>query len=124
MPDHKKLLIVDDSTFSRALLRRIVRALRPEWEMAEATDGEAAMQLVKAEHFDFATVDINMPGMDGLELTARFRAECPQLRVCLVSANVQEDSRRQAQELHAGFVKKPITPASVAETINYFEGLK
>lgn len=124
MADHKKLLIVDDSKFSRVLIRGIVQTLRPNWEITEATGGEEAMQLALADIYDFATVDINMPGIDGLELTARFREECPQLRVCLVSANIQEDSRRQAKELGVGFVKKPITSDSITETINYFEAQK
>lgn len=124
MSDHKKFLIVDDSKFSRVLIRGIVQTLRPNWEITEAAGGEEALLLALADIFDFATVDINMPGMDGLELSARFREECPQLRVCLVSANIQEDSRRRAKELGVGFVKKPITPDSIAETINYFEAQK
>ncbi len=121
MSDRKKLLIVDDSKFSRVLIRGIVQVLRPGWEIAEAANGEDALQLALSDVFDFASVDINMPGMDGLELTVRFREECPQLRVCLVSANVQEESRRRAQELNAGFVRKPITSDSIRESIHYFE---
>lgn len=124
MSDHKKLLVVDDSKFSRTLIHRIVNALRPNWEIVEAANGDEGLQLALTDIFDFATVDINMPGMNGLELTARFREECPQLRVCLISANIQEDSRRRAKELNAAFVKKPITPDSIAESIDYFEALK
>lgn len=121
MSEHKKLLVVDDSKVSRMLIRNFVQALRPDWESVEAASGAEAMQLALEVVFDYATVDINMPGMDGLELTARFREECPQLKVCLLSANIQEDSQRRAKFLKAGFVKKPITEQGIANAIAYFE---
>lgn len=121
MSEHKKILIVDDSKVSRMLIRNFIQALRPNWENTEAASGEEALQLALNAVFDYATVDINMPGMDGLELTARLREECPQLRVCLLSANIQDDSRRRALFLNVGFVKKPITEQGIADSIAYFE---
>lgn len=121
MADSKKILIVDDSKVSRMLIRNFIQAHRPHWESIEAAGGEEALHLALSSVFDYATVDINMPGMDGLELTARFAVECPQLKVCLLSANIQDDSRRRAKSFNAGFVKKPITEQGIAEAIAYFE---
>jgi two-component system chemotaxis response regulator CheY len=118
----KKLLIVDDSKVSRMLIQGFVRSLRPDWECIEAGDGNEALQLALDNIFDYATVDINMPGIDGLELTTRFYQECPQMRVCLLSANIQEHAQNRAAELKAGFVKKPITEAGIATAIAFLEG--
>ena len=121
MSEARKLLIVDDSRVSRMLIKNLVSAMRPAWICEEAASGEEALHKALAEVFDYATVDINMPGMDGLELTEQFRVECPQLRVCLVSANIQEDSRRRGELLKAGFVRKPITQQSIIDVISCFE---
>lgn len=122
MAQNKKLLIVDDSRVSRMLIRNFVSVMRPDWECFEAESGKDALQLALDVIFDYATVDINMPGMDGLELTFRFRQECPQLRVCLLSANIQEDSQQRARELHAGFARKPICEQCIADAIAFLEG--
>lgn len=124
MAEKKKLLIVDDSKVSRMLLRNFITAMRPDWECFEAVGGEEALHLALDVIFDYATLDINMPGMDGLELAFRFRQECPQLRVCMLSANIQEDSQQRARELGAGFAKKPISEQCIADAITFLESSK
>lgn len=124
MSEPRRLLIVDDSRVSRMLIRNFFALLRPEWLCEEADCGEQALQIALETVFDYATVDINMPGMDGLALTEHFRVECPQLRVCLISANIQEDTRKRASALKTGFVKKPITQQSIIEVISYFENVR
>ncbi len=121
MSQTKKILIVDDSKVSRMLIRRMVAEQRPGWLCSEAGGGSEALAEALNTVFDYATVDVNMPGMDGLELTRRFREECPQLRVCLLTANFQEDTRRLAETYQAGFLRKPITEEGIANAISFFE---
>ena len=117
----KRLLIVDDSKVSRMLVINFIRALRPDWVCSEAGNGAEALQLALASSFDYATLDMNMPGMDGLELATRFRTECPGMKVCLLTANIQEDIQNRAKSLNVGFVEKPPSMISVEKVISYFE---
>ena len=103
------------------LIRGIVLAMRPDWEVLEVDNGPDALQTALDSVFDYASIDINMPGMDGLTLAGHLRAECPQMRLCMLSANIQAASQQRAAELGAGFVRKPINKAAVIDLIRYFE---
>jgi len=117
----KKLLVVDDSKVSRMLLRATVANLRPNWEITEAAGGAEALALMQSIVFDYIIADINMPGMDGLELLAHIRRDHVGHRVCLLSANMQRDTLDRAAALQAGFVRKPITEESVSAVVAYLE---
>ena len=117
----KKLLAVDDSKVSRMMLKATVAKLRPHWEVTEAPGGAEALALMQSTVFDFIIADINMPGMDGLELLRHIRRDHVGHRVCLLSANMQRDTLEQANALQAGFVRKPITEESVTAVVAYLE---
>lgn len=115
------LLIVDDSRTSRMLIKGIIANLRPEWRIAEAASGDEALEKVAAECPDFVSMDVNMPGISGLEATGRIRIRHPQIRIVLCTANVQESVRQSAERAGVHFVAKPITPASVTDMVTYFD---
>lgn len=115
------VLVVDDSRTSRKIIISILRELRPDWNVAEAGNADEAMAVLAAEKPDFCTLDINMPGMDGLELAALLRRDYPQMRICMLTANVQESSRQTAAALGVGFARKPISKDCVGEAIAHFE---
>lgn len=106
------------------MIRAFIQARRPGWKVTEAGNGQEALAALDGITPDFATVDINMPGMDGLELAGRLKLRCPGLAICMFSANIQESSRHQAENLRVGFVAKPITEASVDQAIAFFEALR
>lgn len=120
-PTSPLLLIVDDSRTSRMLIKGIVASLRPAWRVIEAGGGEEALALVAAENPDFVSMDVNMPGISGLEAAGRIRLKFPQVRVVLCTANVQESVRQAAGRAGVHFVAKPITPASVTDMVGFFE---
>lgn len=115
------LLIVDDSRTSRMLVKGIVAALRPRWRIAEAASGDEALLMVAAEAPTFISLDVNMPGMNGLEAAGRLRLHYPAIRIVLCTANVQESVQQSAARAGVHFVAKPITQKSIAEMIGYFE---
>lgn len=117
----KSVMVVDDSRVSRLIIRTLVLEKRPDWEIIEAASGEEALQLAAQREPDYATLDINMPGMDGLELAGRLRVRHPRMVLCMLTANVQESSRQQAVALGIGFAKKPVDQACVAAAIEYLE---
>lgn len=115
------LLVVDDSLTSRMLITRMIASLRPDWRIVEAASGDAALKMAEAEIPDFVSMDVNMPGMSGLEAAGRLRMKAPQTRIVMCTANVQESMRQSAEKAGVSFVAKPITPKSVAEMIEHFE---
>jgi two-component system chemotaxis response regulator CheY len=114
-----KFLIVDD--FST--MRRIVRGLLKEMgcnNADEAEDGAAALQMLKAQKFDFVVSDINMPNMNGFDLLKAVKAdaELKHLPVLMVTAEARkEDIVRAAQEGAAGYIVKPFTKATLEEKV-------
>lgn len=115
------LLIVDDSRMSRMLIRAIVADSRPGWRIAEAVSGDEALLAVEKECPDFVSMDVNMPGINGLEAAGRIRLHHPQARIVLCTANIQESMREAAARAGIHFVAKPITAQSVADAIAFFE---
>ncbi len=116
------LLIVDDSRMSRMLLRALVADSRPDWRIIEAASGDEAIRLTDEHQPDFVSMDVNMPGISGLEAAGRIRIRHPEARIALCTANIQESTREAANQAGVHFVAKPITGNSVADAIRFFEG--
>lgn len=115
------LLIVDDSRTSRTLIKGFVAQLRPDWRIVEADSGAAALAQIEAGRPDFITLDVNMPGMSGLEAAGRIRLRHPEIRVTLCTANIQDSVREAAARAGVGFIAKPITPKAVEQAVRFFE---
>lgn len=103
------VLIVDDSKLARIVLKKAVSALKPDWELREAANGEQALSELKDHSIDIVIVDFNMPGLNGLQLAAEIRRTQLQMPLALVTANVQDEIIAQARALNVSFVGKPVT---------------
>ncbi len=78
-----RVVIVEDHALTRAGLRT---TLESSCAVAgEAADGVAGLEVILRERPDVAVVDINLPGIDGVALTQRVRAELPATRVVIVT---------------------------------------
>jgi two-component system chemotaxis response regulator CheY len=114
-----KFLIVDD--FST--MRRIVRGLLKEMgcnNADEAEDGAVALNMLKAQKYDFVVSDINMPNMNGFDLLKAIKAEegLRHLPVLMVTAEARkEDIVLAAQSGAAGYIVKPFTKATLEEKV-------
>lgn len=115
-PD-KTLLIVDDSRVARLMLRNIIGVFRPQWRIVEAENADAALALTATETPHYATLDYNMPGMNGMELAEHLQKSFPTLKAVLLTANIQEPIRQRALALGLHFVAKPITEKSCAQIV-------
>lgn len=119
--DAPLLLIVDDSKMSRLMISRIVSDLRPTWRLAEASNGAEALDMIQRDSPEMVSLDVNMPGMSGLEAAGRIRLHHPDIRVVLCTANIQDAVRKAAEKAGVKFIAKPITPDSVARMVALFE---
>ncbi len=95
-----RVLLVDDHNLVRAGLRALLDGMPGVDVIAEAHDGVRALELIRLDAPDIVLADIEMKGMDGLELAARVRTEFPSVRVAILSMHAGEDYVQQA--LRAG----------------------
>jgi CheY-like chemotaxis protein len=106
---------------SRLMIGKIVNDMRPDWRVVEAASGAEALAIVERERPTLVSMDVNMPGMSGLEAAGRIRLHHPEIRVVLCTANIQDAVRQAAEKAGVKFVAKPITPQSIAQMVAHFE---
>jgi CheY-like chemotaxis protein len=104
----KTVLLVDDSRVARMLARAAIERIHSDWSIVEATSGEEALALAKAAAPDFILVDVNMPGIGGLAAAGLLREMCPAAGISLLTANIQDPVRQQAEGMGVGFLTKPV----------------
>jgi two-component system KDP operon response regulator KdpE len=103
-----RILIVDDESAIR-------RALRPPlielgFQVTEASRGEEALQMLRSSTFDAILLDVNMPGIGGIETLRRIRAASPRLPILMLTVRDQEEEKVQALDLGADdYVTKPFS---------------
>jgi DNA-binding NarL/FixJ family response regulator len=91
------LLIVDDHVQVRTGLRELLIVSFPNCRVLEAGNGEDAFDLVCAEQPDIVLMDIQLPGINGIEATRRIKAAHPLVQVVIVSIHDSTEYRRDAQ---------------------------
>jgi CheY-like chemotaxis protein len=90
---HRRVLIVDDDPDWREFLRICLEDLG--YDSAEASSGEEALERLEQEQFDILLLDLNMPGMNGLEVAERLGGHGPRV-VLLTSASQHQVGRALA----------------------------
>ncbi|HFE38758.1 MAG TPA: response regulator [Gammaproteobacteria bacterium] len=118
----KILMIVDDSKVSRMMLTAQIKQLKPDLQLIEAENAEDAVAKLQGKQIDYFSVDLNMPGKNGLELIADIKPEHPNAKFALLTANIQEGTHKKSEELGVCCVNKPITEESVGQLMDYFYG--
>lgn len=115
----KAVLVVEDSITSRMLLKGILEAAG--YRVRTAVDGVDAFTALRAEHFDLVVSDIEMPRMNGFELTAKIRADkrLAELPVVLVTALETREDRERGIDVGASayLVKSSFDQSNLLETV-------
>jgi putative nucleotidyltransferase with HDIG domain len=106
----RKVLFVDDEPKLLEGLRRMLRPLRDEWDMAFAGSGREALDLLGRDAFDVVVTDMRMPDMDGAELLAQVRGRHPRaVRIVLTGQSSREAVLRAVNVAHRQ-LSKPCDP--------------
>ena len=103
----KKIVIVDDSRIAQLQLQEILAGT--DYEVAACCqNGEEALDIYDKVNPDLVTMDIVMPGMDGLDTARLILKAHPNARVLMVSSLAYDDTINEAKSIGAkGFVYKP-----------------
>lgn len=107
------IVLADDHTLVRAGLRSLLESLGSFQVVGEAADGREAVRLARQLSPDIVLMDIAMPGLNGLDATARIAREAPASRVIILSMHTAENYVLEA--LRAGAVGYVVKDAAVTE---------
>ncbi|CAM3410439.1 response regulator [Marinicrinis lubricantis] len=97
--EKKKLLIVDDQNGIRILLTEVFSS--EGYETFQASNGKAALEIVKKEKPELVLLDMKIPGMDGLEILKHIKEWNPEIKVIMMTAYGELDMIKEATDLGA-----------------------
>jgi two-component system chemotaxis response regulator CheB len=99
-----RVFVVDDSAFARRAISRVLGADPGIKVVGEAANGTEALVRVPPTHPDIVTLDLAMPGMDGLATLRALLARDPGLRVLMLSVHTRDGAEATLEALAAGAV--------------------
>jgi two-component system NtrC family response regulator len=112
-----RILVVDDDESLRRVTQ--VRLQKAGYEVATAAGGEEALNLLERIPIDLIVTDLNMPGMNGVELLKQVKAIYPEKIVVLVTAYGTVESAVEAMKLGAyDYILKPINSEALQHTVS------
>ena len=109
--NQKKILVVDDSLIARRMVRFALQGL--DYEILEAFDGTAAVRILYTQPVDLLITDLNMPNMDGLELSRIVREShgMTDMPIIMLTQETGTKQREEARQVGVSLlIPKPFTP--------------
>ena len=116
-----KILYIEDNPQNMRLVRKILK--HAGHEVVEAETGLGGLTVANAERPDLIFVDVNLPDIDGLEVTARLKAEPDLARspVIALTANAMVGDRERALKAGCdGYLPKPVSRSDLLRTVDEF----
>ncbi|EGD59019.1 histidine kinase [Novosphingobium nitrogenifigens DSM 19370] len=115
----RAILVADDDPRQLAFVRQVLTDLG--FDVSAAPDGQTALAMARARHFDLALLDIAMPGWSGWQTaSALHEAAGPDLRIVMLSANAHErhgPAEPGIETVHDRFLVKPVEIDTLVDTI-------
>jgi DNA-binding NtrC family response regulator len=115
MPCKETILVVDDEAGPRESLRMI---LKPLYEVHTASNGQEALRLIQDKDIDVVTLDLNMPGLSGIDVLKEIRKLKPTTEVIVITGYGTLTNAQEAIRFGAGdFISKPFNVADVISIV-------
>jgi len=113
-------MIVDDEPLTREYFKNNITLINPNWKIvAEASDGEGALNLLSKKKIDLLITDIKMPVMDGLELCRMVLKNNPKQKIIILSGYEEFDFAKEAIELGvSSYILKPIVKVELKKNLD------
>jgi CheY-like chemotaxis protein len=120
-----RVLVVDDSSTMRSIVRKILSGCCFPLDVSEAGDGIEALKQIKVGKFDFVFLDYHMPGLDGFETLAQLKRQYSRMEVVMMTSAPDEALAARAREAGAAaFLKKPFYPSDIDGILFAFHRLR
>ena len=114
----KKIMVVDDSKVAQLQLQRILSD-SPDEVISCCQTGEDAVEQYRGLKPDLITMDILMPGLDGLEAARKILEEDPDAKILMISSLAYDETIEEAKNLGAkGFLYKPFEAEDVLQALD------
>ena len=114
------ILIVDDE---KRLLKSLARLLEDSFQVHTASGGEEGLFILEKEAISLALLDINMPGMTGVDMLQQIRQETEDLKVIMMTGRRDYDAAIRCADLNVqGFIEKPFDVDVLAERMQRLIG--
>jgi len=116
-----KILYVEDNPENRLLIRRVLNA--EGYSVSEAESAIQAIRVVNEQMPDLILMDINMPDIDGYELTAHLKAQSnlKQIPIIAMTANALKGDRERSLAAGCdGYIEKPVNVDTLTDQIGHF----
>jgi two-component system chemotaxis response regulator CheY len=113
------ILIVDDSVSIRKMVKFALETA--EHKVVEATDGKTGLAEAQQEQYDIVVTDVNMPNMDGIELTRNLRT-LPNYKytpIIMLTTEAMEEKKAEGKAAGVtGWILKPFQPNKLIAVVN------
>ncbi len=119
--EEKKILVVEDNQMNLELVTDILEARG--YNVVQATSGNEALELANAEQPDLILMDIQLPEMDGLEVTRQLKRNVStrDIDVIALTAYAMRDDEAKARDAGcSGYIAKPINTREFAKVIESY----
>ncbi|RTE86127.1 MULTISPECIES: chemotaxis response regulator CheY [Gammaproteobacteria] len=120
MDKNMKILVVDDFSTMRRIIKNLLRDLGFQ-NVSEADDGSTALPMLQNGEYDFVVTDWNMPGMQGIDLLRAIRSDeqLSHIPVLMVTAEAKREQIIEAAQAGVnGYIVKPFTAATLKEKLD------
>jgi two-component system NarL family response regulator len=113
-----RVLLADDHTIVRKGVAQILSEQPDIRVIAQAADGNSALELYRRERPDVALLDLRMPGLEGVEVVAALRREFPEaVLVMLTTYDTDDDIDRALKAGAKGYLLKDVAPADLVACV-------
>jgi CheY-like chemotaxis protein len=122
--EKKKILSIEDNSANRKIIHDLL-TIRGGYEVIEAVDGKEGLKKVESDKPDLILVDIQLPVMDGLEVTRNIRKHpdpaINQIPIIIITSYAMAEKKKKGFEAGcSAYLAKPLNLKELMETINKF----
>jgi PAS domain S-box-containing protein len=119
-PAGMRILVAEDNKINQAVIYHMLRNMGHQVDIVD--NGDAAVRQVQNQDYDLVLMDVQMPGVDGLEATRQIRSlasPCSQAPIAALTASATTEDRRQCLESGMNdYISKPLHPNSLRELLH------
>jgi CheY-like chemotaxis protein len=116
-----RVLVVDDSSTMRSIVKKVLSASHYAMEVSEASDGVECIEKVKRSFYELVILDFNMPGQSGMDVLTAIKKMNASICVVMMTTEVDAVVAKRVQMAGAaGILKKPFFPADIDNVLDRF----